>query len=145
MNDEITKDALDEIDREIINLLKQNAKSRMQDIGNKVHLTGQTVSNRVNRLEKLGIIKGYSIILDSSYTASRITAYARIFMKTLDHVSFQKWCKGKNEVLEAHRISGDGCYLLKLEAHSQSEIISILDEILVYGNYSLNISIDQIK
>lgn len=32
---------------------------KLQDIGDKVHLTGQAVSNRISKLEKSGIIKGY--------------------------------------------------------------------------------------
>lgn len=136
---------LDEVDYEIIHLLKQNAKAKMQDIGQKVHLTGQAVSNRISRLEKLGIIKGYSVIVDCSFNPNKVIAFVTIHMKTIDHVGFQKWCKDQQQVTEVHRISGSGCYLLKIEALSQECLSQLLDQVLIYGNYSVNISINQIK
>lgn len=79
---------LDEIDYEIIHLLKQNAKAKMQDIGKRVHLTGQAVSNRVSRMEKLGVIKGYSVILDSVFDKDKVIAFVTIHMKSIDHIGF---------------------------------------------------------
>ena len=116
----------------------------MQDIGEKVHLTGQAVSNRISRLERLGIIKGYSVILDSTLNQNKVIAFITMHMKTTDHIGFQNWCKDKEEIVEMHRISGGGCYLLKIEALSQECLNELLDKILMYGNYSLNISINQI-
>ena len=48
--------SLDEVDLLILELLKSNAKMKMQDIGQKVHLTGQAVSNRISKMEKQGVI-----------------------------------------------------------------------------------------
>lgn len=136
---------LDDTDYEIIHLLKQNAKAKMQDIGERVHLTGQAVSNRISRMEKLGIIKGYSVILDSAFDKDKVIAFVTIHMKSIDHIGFQKWCIAQKEVVEAHRISGDGCYLLKIEALSGESLNRLLDQVLIYANYSVNISINQTK
>ena len=135
---------MDDVDRAIIHLIKKNAKAKMQDIGEKVHLTGQAVSNRISRLEKLGIIKGYSVVLDNMLNQNKVIAFITMHMKTTDHVGFQNWCKYQEEIVETHRISGNGCYLLKIEALSQERLNELLDEILIYGNYSVNISINQI-
>lgn len=139
---EEVKGILDELDLEIINLLKLNAKMKMQDIGDQVHLTGQAVSNRIAKLEKMGVIKGYSVIVDKR---SELTAFVTVFMKTADHIAFKKFLDHKKEIIEAHRISGEGCYLLKAETTSQEKLTQLLDEVLYYGNYKVNISIGQIK
>ena len=57
---------LDQTDMEIIKLLTQNSRMQWLDIGEIVHLTGQAVKNRVDRLEKLGIIEGYRVKLNSN-------------------------------------------------------------------------------
>lgn len=136
---------LDEIDYKIIQLLKENAKAKMQDIGQKVHLTGQAVSNRINRMEKMGIIKGYSVIVDCDINPDKVVAFVTVHMKSTDHAGLQKWCRLREEIIESHRISGEGCYLLKTETVSQEDLNNLLDEILTYANYSVSISINHIK
>ena len=136
---------LDQTDIQILNMLTKNSRMQLQEIGEEVHLTGQAVRNRINRMEKLGVIEGYTIKINSKMLGKELIAFVTIFMKTTDHVSFQKYIQNNRLISEAHRISGDGCYLLKVTASKQDEIVGILDEILKYGNYQLNLSIENIK
>ncbi len=135
----------DQTDIEIINLLKENSRMQWQEIGEIVHLTGQAVKNRINRLEKLGLIKGYTITTDNSKLGIKDTAFVTIFMKTTDHVSFKKYLTESNIVTEAHRVSGEGCYMLKVQVSGQQELVTFLDGVLKYGNYKVNLSIEKVK
>lgn len=58
---------LDQTDLKILELLLSNSRMQWQEIGEQVHLTGQAVKNRIDRMEKLGVIEGY--------TADRLTEY----------------------------------------------------------------------
>lgn len=136
---------LDNTDWEILELLKANCKMQYRDIGEAVHLTGQAVSNRISRMENLGIIKGYSVLLDEKLLGKLVTAYITIFMKTTDHGTFHAFLKDNKSVVEASRISGDGCYLLKVQVDSQNDLNHFLDSVLKYGNYRANLSIVKIK
>jgi Lrp/AsnC family leucine-responsive transcriptional regulator len=136
---------LDNTDWEILKLLKDNCKMQFRDIGEIVHLTGQAVSNRISRLEALGIIKGYTVLLDKKLLGKIITAYITVFMKTTDHGAFHTFLRNHELVEEACRISGEGCYLLKIQTNSQEDLNCFLDSVLKYGNYRLNISIGKIK
>ncbi len=136
---------LDHTDWEIIKLLKVNAKMQYRDIGEQVHLTGQAVSNRISRMEELGVIKGYSVLLDDKLLGKTITSYITIFMTTTNHSAFHTFLRNNELVIEANRISGEGCYLLKVQAISQEELNTFLDSVLEYGNYRANISIGKIK
>ncbi|MCX7771842.1 MAG: Lrp/AsnC family transcriptional regulator [Clostridia bacterium] len=136
---------LDKTDLEILKLLSENARTQLKDIGEAVHLTGQAVGNRIARMENLGVIKGYTLKLDEAFFGKTITAYVTTFMKTTEHAAFQSFLKTSAIVLEAHRISGDGCYLLKVQAEDQQDLNSFLDTLLAYANYRLNISIDKVK
>ena len=55
---------LDEIDRQIIALLRENARRSYQDIGGRVALSAPAVKRRVDKLEKDGVIRGYGAIID---------------------------------------------------------------------------------
>ena len=136
---------IDKTDLEIIKLLTHNSRLQLQEIGEFVHLTGQAVKNRISKLEKLGIIEGYSLKVNFGKLGMETTAFVTVFMKTSDHAAFQSYLKGRDLISEAHRISGEGCYFLKIHAASQQELIGFLDEILLYGNYKVNLSIDQLK
>lgn len=116
-----------------------------QEIGEQVHLTGQAVRNRIVRMEKLGVIDGYTLKINFSKIGKGITAFVTVFMKTTDHVVFKRFICSNSIIVEANRISGEGCYMLKVIASTQDEIVELLDGILQYGNYRINLSIENIK
>lgn len=136
---------VDKTDFEILSILKKNSKTQMKDIGEMVHLTGQAVSSRISAMEKQGVIKGYTAVLDQASLGKCIIAYITIHMKTTEHSAFQTFVKANGSVEEAHRISGSGCYLLKVLVSSHEELNSFLDSVLKYGNYGVSISIGKVK
>lgn len=136
---------LEKTDLNILDLLTKNSRMQLQEIGEEVHLTGQAVRNRINKMEKLGIIQGYTIKINPKVMGKELTAFVTIYMKTKNHESLKKYIQNNTLIVEANRISGEGCYLIKVIASTQEEIIGILDEILKYGNYKLNSAIDNIK
>jgi len=55
---------LDETDLEILSLLAENARRPFSDIGERVGLSGPAVSDRVTRLEEIGVIQGFTVDVD---------------------------------------------------------------------------------
>ena len=51
---------MDRIDRQIVSILQKNARTPLKVIAEKAYLSSPAVSARIERLEKAGIIKGYS-------------------------------------------------------------------------------------
>jgi Lrp/AsnC family leucine-responsive transcriptional regulator len=135
----------DSTDMAIIDLLRVNSRMQWREIGEQVHLTGQAVANRIPRMEELGLIEGYTIDLDHSKLGKSITAFVTVFMKTTDHPGFQGFIGENGTIIEADRISGDGCYLLKVRVASHEELTEVLNELLKFGNYKVNLSIGSIK
>lgn len=136
---------LDETDWRILQLLQTNCRLQWKEIGEKVHLTGQAVAARIRKLEDLGIIEGFTVKLNQEKMGKTITALITIFMKANNHSAFQQFIRNKETIMEAQRISGEGCYWLKANLATEIELNQLLDEILFYGNYRLNISIGRIK
>ncbi len=55
---------MDDVDRTIVALLRDNARRSFKDIGGHVHLSAPAVKRRVDRLEADGVIRGYTAVID---------------------------------------------------------------------------------
>lgn len=136
---------LNNIDFQILRLLSENSRIQWKDLGEKIHMTGQAVGNRIKKLEDNGVIKAYSLIIDEMKLGFSYTAFMIIYMKTTNHEKFNDFINERQEVVEAHRVSGEGCYHLKIKVASQEQLNLLLNAILDYGNYTLYLSIKEIK
>jgi Lrp/AsnC family transcriptional regulator, leucine-responsive regulatory protein len=136
---------LDNIDFQILRLLSENSRIQWKDLGQQIHMTGQAVGNRIKKLEESGVIKAYTLLVDEMKLGLTYTAFVIIYMKTANHDSFIRFVHDQNVVLEVHRVSGEGCYHLKIKVKSQDHLNLFLNELLEYGNYSIHLSIQEIK
>jgi Lrp/AsnC family transcriptional regulator, leucine-responsive regulatory protein len=136
---------LDNIDFQILRLLSENSRIQWKDLGQQIHMTGQAVGNRIKKLEESGVIKAYTLLVDEMKLGLKFTAFVIIYMKTANHDSFIRFVHDRNEVLEVHRVSGEGCYHLKIKVRSQEEVNLFLNQLLEYGNYSIHLSIQEVK
>ena len=116
-----------------------------QEIGKLVHLTGQAVAIRIRSLQDEGIIEAFTVKLNHEKLGRPIDALITVFMSSANHASFQRFLSDSRDVVEAYRITGEGCYWLKANLANQRELNKLLDEILRYGNYKVNMAIDKIK
>ncbi|MBB5181563.1 Lrp/AsnC family leucine-responsive transcriptional regulator [Planomicrobium koreense] len=136
---------LNKIDFQILRLLSENSRIQWKDLGEQIHMSGQAVGNRIKKLEDSGVIKAYSLIVDEMKLGFSYTAFVIIYMKTANHGKFIDFLNERQEVIEAHRVSGEGCYHLKIKVASQEQLNLFLNATLDYGNYTLYLSIKEIK
>lgn len=69
---------VDNNDQKLLELLAVNSQRSIQDLGRATGLPPTTAHNRVKRLEKLGIITGYTALIDWAKTGKAVTAYVQI-------------------------------------------------------------------
>jgi Lrp/AsnC family leucine-responsive transcriptional regulator len=136
---------LDNTDLEILKLLKENSRIQWRDIGEAVHLSGPAVAHRVQRLEKAGVIRRFTLETDPSKLGNPLRLYITVFMKTANHQAFLDFVRDEPAITRADRISGHGCYLLIVQLANEAALNLLLEQILTYGNYQLNISIGTVK
>ncbi|MGG3467942.1 Lrp/AsnC family transcriptional regulator [Neobacillus pocheonensis] len=137
--------AFDEVDLKILEILEKNSRITWKEIGSLVHMTGQAVAARIDKLEELGILEGYTVKINRKLLGSPIIALVTVFMKTTNHASFHNFIHSQKEIIEAFRISGEGCYSLKIMVPTQADLVELLDRILSFGNYKVKLSIEKIK
>lgn len=136
---------IDHTDQQILKCLLRDSRMQWQEIGKIVHLTGQAVATRIRRMQDDGIIEAFTITLNYEKLCKPISAFITVFMNSSNHGPFRIFIANHTAILEAHRISGEGCYLLKVNLADQKELSELLDAILLYGNYRVNLSIDKVK
>ena len=59
-------EGLDQVDNQILDILKENARTTFSDIGKSVGLSRVAVKNRVEVLEKNGVIQGYKTVVNKT-------------------------------------------------------------------------------
>ena len=72
---------MDEIDQQIVALLRENARRSFQDIGKRVSLSAPAVKRRVDRLEEAGVVRGYSAVLDHTALGWSTHAVVSLFWR----------------------------------------------------------------
>ncbi len=136
---------IDQTDLKIIQLLKDNSRLQWKEIGEMIHMTGQGVATRIHKLEELGIIEKYTLKLNDKMLGMEIIGFVTVHMTTTDHKGFIHFLQSHEGVVEAYRTSGGGCYMIKVVMHETDELNQFLELLLRYANYSLTLSINQVK
>ncbi|MEC6748682.1 Lrp/AsnC family transcriptional regulator [Marinilactibacillus sp. XAAS-LB27] len=136
---------IDNIDFKILKLLSKNSRIQWKELGREINMTGQAVGNRVRKLEEAGIIESYTLAINELNLGIFYTGFIIIYLKTSCHKSFIQYINTRSEIVEVNRISGEGCYHLKVKVYSQDTLNHILEEILEHGSYQLYLSVNEIK
>jgi len=137
---------LDEVDLRILRHLIEDSARSHKEIGKLVHLTGQAVGARVRKLQDCGAIEGYTVRWNPEAIGRTVHGFVTVFLKSgLAHHAFQSFVERRDDVEEMHRVSGEGCYWMRVRVASTAELNAFLDELLDYGNYKLSLSIARVK
>lgn len=118
---------MDEIDKQILNIIQDNARITNADIARQVGLAPSAVLERVRKLEERGIIKGYVTKIEARALGLMMTAF--VFVRT-DDMSWESAAKlaAIPEVLEVHNVAGEDCYLLKVRVPDGESLSDLLHE-----------------
>src|SRR5258708_39038967 len=114
---------VERIDLKMLDLMLQDGRISHTAIGKETDLSGPSVYARVQRLEREGIIKGYTALLAPEKVGRGLAAFVRVRTQTPDYESavFERFIQEEDQILECHDVYGEDCYLLKvLTASTQS-------------------------
>lgn len=114
-------DKLDAIDREILKILENDAKTVAKAIAEQLGLTKTPVYERIKRLEKEGYIKNYVAILDTDKIAQSITVFSFVSLEAQKGSFMDDFLEkvGRfKEVTECYVVGGEFDFLLKVTVKS---------------------------
>jgi len=122
---------MDEFDKKILQLLQEDGRMSNKLLAQEVSLSQAPCWRRVDNLQKKGIIKGYTALLDQSKLGLTITAFAQVMLENHHPESleiFSRSIMDLPEVLECHATSGAYDYLLKIVAIDMQHYNTFIDE-----------------
>ena len=108
---------IDDLDKQILNILQENARTSNAEIARQVGMAPSAVLDRIRKLEERGVIKGYGVQLDGQSVGLGLLAF--VFVRTDDMAGENKVTRaltGVPEVLEVHHVAGEDCFLVKVRA-----------------------------
>ncbi len=122
---------LDKIDRRVLDLLKENAKLSNKEIAHEIGLTVTPTFERIKRLERNGVITGYTINVDKKKIGKGLKVICQVSLRAhnLDLLQgFEDQIIHLSEVSACYHIAGDYDYLLSIEVMDMDEYQHFLKE-----------------
>ncbi len=125
--------------RRILGELQEDARLSMAELGRRISLSPPAVAERVQRLERTGVITGYRAVVDPKAIGFPLAAVVRVRPASRQLQRIPEVARKTPEVVECYRITGEDCFFLKLHLRSIDDLEEILDRFVVYGQTTTSI------
>lgn len=119
--------ALDDIDARILSALDEDARLPMSELARLVGLSAPSVADRVRRLVADGIIRAFTLDIDSRALGYQIRAMVRIRPLPGKLHLVEKLIQDTPQFIECDKVTGDDPFLARLVVHSIEEMDDVLE------------------
>ena len=119
---------MDEIDLKLLRLLQKNARTPIKALAGEVRLSSPAVSARIERLEKQGVIRAYTLDLDPLQLGHHILAYIHLDMQPTQKEEFYPFIAACSNVLECNCVTGNYSMLIKVYAYDNQHLMQLLND-----------------
>lgn len=120
---------LDDIDRKLIRLLCDCARQPVTSLSHATGISRASVYARIDRLEKAGVIKGYTVLLGEEFRQSLVCAHVMVKLSPKHSKSIEKSLTALPQLVALHAISGAHDMIAVVEASSTADLNRIIDQI----------------
>jgi Lrp/AsnC family leucine-responsive transcriptional regulator len=122
---------LDDIDLKIIDLLLQDGRMAHTVIGKETDLSAPSVYARIQRMEREGIIRGYTVLLSAEKLGRGLAAFIRVRAQTpgFEDAVFEAYIQEEGQILECYDVDGEDCYILKVRTAAPRTLQKLLETI----------------
>jgi Lrp/AsnC family leucine-responsive transcriptional regulator len=136
-------ETLDSTDWAVLAELQADARVSLSELGRRVSLSASATTERVRRLESLGIITGYRADVDLAKVGYPVLAVVRLKYPGNKHEPLKRLLAERGEFLECLRTTGDDCYTLKVAATSMPHLEQLVNELTEFGSTTTNLVYSQ--
>jgi len=136
-------ETLDAIDWAVLTELQNDARLTLSELGRRVNLSASATTERVRRLESLGVITGYRAEVDLAKVGYPVLAVVRLKYPGNKHEPLKRLLAERGEFLECLRTTGDDCYTLKIAATSMPHLEQLVNELTDFGSTTTNLVYSQ--
>lgn len=122
---------MDQIDKTILEQLQDNARLSVVELARRVNLSKTPCTERINKLERAGVILGYRAELNPGELGAEHVAFVQVILSTSTAKALQQFneeIRRIEEIQSCHMIAGDYDFLLKVRTRDIQEYRSVLGE-----------------
>jgi DNA-binding Lrp family transcriptional regulator len=121
---------MDDVDRQIVALLREDARRSFQNIGLRVSLSAPAVKRRVDRLEAAGVIRGYSARVDPGRFGWSTHAVVALFCEgRMAAAEVREAVEHHPEVEAAYTVAGEASAIMHVRARDTAHLEAALERI----------------
>ncbi|WP_411131107.1 Lrp/AsnC family transcriptional regulator [Streptomyces sp. 030-HV] len=131
-----TPDATDWL---LLDALQRNGRAGYAELARAVSMSASAVTERVRRMEEAGIIQGYAAVIDPERLGLPILAFVRLRHPTANYKPFHDLVAVTPEILEAHHVTGDDCFVIKVAARSMRHLEEVSGRISALGSVTTSV------
>jgi len=125
----ILGDILDDVDRRILKVLEVDARTSLRKIAEVVGVALGTVSNRVRRLESLGVIKGYTVLLDPDKSGWGLSVVIGLRIEKGRLIEIQEKIARDNRVYGVYDVTGDYDSMVLARATNRDDLDDLIKRV----------------
>ncbi|AOT57788.1 HTH-type transcriptional regulator LrpC [Streptomyces rubrolavendulae] len=129
----------DATDWRILQLLQADGRASFAELARAVSMSPSAVTERVRRLEEAGVITGYAAVVDTEALGLPVLAFVRLRYPHGNYKPFHDLLEATPEVLEAHHVTGDDCFVLKVAARSMRHLEEVAGRIGALGSVTTSV------
>lgn len=127
---------MDDLDRQLLSLLRENARAAIAALAKKLGVARGTVQNRLARLEKDGVIVGYTVRLKPHAEGEQIRAIMTIAVEGNRTQSVLKALRGEPAVVALHSTNGRWDFVAELRVDNLQEFDRVIARISLFEGVS---------
>ena len=120
---------MDDLDQHLLARLRENARAPVAELARALGLSRTTVQSRLARLERSGVIAGYSVKLAESFQAAQVHAYVMLTVEPKQAAAVTAALKRLPGVRALQSVSGPYDMIAAVEAASVRDMDALIDEI----------------
>ncbi|MER5888427.1 Lrp/AsnC family transcriptional regulator [Streptomyces sp. NPDC001941] len=129
----------DATDWRILEALQAQGRASFAELARAVSMSPSAVTERVRRLEEAGVIAGYTAVVEPERLGLPILAFIRLRYPNGNYKPFHDLLDATPEVLEAHHVTGDDCFVLKVAARSMGHLEEVSGRIGALGSVTTSV------
>jgi Lrp/AsnC family leucine-responsive transcriptional regulator len=124
---------LDDADRRILAALQRDGRASYAELGRTVAMSPSAVTERVRRLEAAGVVTGYTAVVDPERLGLTVLAFVRLRYPHGNYRPFTALLDSTPEIVEAHHVTGEDCFVLKVSTRSMRHLEAVTGRIAGLG------------
>lgn len=126
-------DKLDEVDYQILDLLRQNSRISAKKIAQEVFLSSTSVASRIEQLTQKGIINGFRVSINPLALGYYTKAFINVEVEPRQKKEFYPYIERCKNVIQCNCVTGEFSMLLEVIFHNTMELDWFIGELQMFG------------